>query len=74
MTFMPATDSKATAAGVASLCGPRVYTIIEATPAAFTTIIPPSAGLEYSNAWTLSMLSNNLAHVGVWTMTLRVTL
>jgi hypothetical protein len=74
MTFSPATDSKATAAGVPSLCGPRVYSIVETTPAAFTTIVPPAAGQEYSSVWTLSELSNDFAHVGVWTMTLRVTL
>jgi hypothetical protein len=74
ITFMPATDSKATSAGVASLCGPRVYTIIEAKPAGFTTIIPPAAGQEYTSAWTLSELSNSQTDVGSWTMTLSVTL
>lgn len=71
---MPATDTAATTAAVAALCGPRVYTIVEATPAAFTTIIPPAAGQEYTSAWTLTSLSNDFTHVGVWTMTLRVTL
>jgi len=74
MTFLPATDTQATAAGVPSLCGPRVYSIVEATPAAFTTIIPPAAGEEYSSVWTLSELSTSFADVGVWTMTLSVTL
>jgi hypothetical protein len=53
-TFMPATDTKANAALVASLCGPRVYTIVETIPAAFITITAPTAGQEYTSAWTMS--------------------
>jgi len=74
--FMPAVDSKSgvAGAGVASFCGPRVYKIVETTPAAITSIIPPSAGLEYTSAWTLSALTNDCADSGVWTMTLQATL
>ena len=43
-TFMPATDSRAVAAGIPSLCGQRVYSIVEATPAIITTIVPPNPG------------------------------
>jgi len=53
-TFMPATDSEATFHNIASICGPRVYSILEATPAAFITITAPAAGQEYTSAWTLS--------------------
>jgi len=73
-TFMPATDSKATAAGVSSLCGPRVYSIVEATPAAFMTITSPTAGQEYTSAWTLSALTSSCADRGSWTVTLRASL
>jgi len=47
-TFMPATDAAATSALRPDLCGPRVYTIIEASPAAFISITAPAAGQEYT--------------------------
>ena len=73
-TFMPATDSAASTAAIPSLCGPRIYTIVEANPLAFTTIVPPAAGQEYISAWTLSEITSNFAYVGVWPMTLSVKL
>jgi len=72
--FMPATDSKADSTAVASLCGPRVYSIVETKPASFSNILPPVAGQELTSAWTLSELSNSCTDVGVWKMTLQASL
>ena len=71
--FAPATDTAATFAGVIDLCGVRIYTILETTPLEFVTIVPPATNL-YTLDWTLSMLSNNLAHAGTWTVTLQAKL
>ena len=71
--FAPATDTAATAASVADLCGVRVYTIVEASTQGFVTIVAPSTN-EYTLDWTLSMLSNNLADVLIWTVTLQAKL
>ena len=71
--FAPATDTAATAASVASLCGLRVYTIVEAIPQEFVTIVAPATN-EYTLNWTLSMLSINLAHDGTWNVTLQAKL
>jgi len=71
---MPATDTKATAAGVAALCGSRTYTIVEAVPAAFTTITSPAAGQELTSAWILSFSTSSCADRGSWTITLRASL
>jgi len=73
-TFMPATDTAATSALVPELCGPRVYTILEATPASFISITAPVAGQDYTAPWTLLALSNNFMDAGSWTTTLQVTL
>lgn len=73
-TYMPATDAAATSALVPGLCGPRVYTILEASPAAFISIVAPAVGQEYTAAWTLFALSNSFIDVGVWTTTLQVSL
>ena len=71
--FAPATDTAATAASVANLCGSRVYTIVEAIPQEFVTIVAPATN-EYTLNWTLSMLSNNFSHAGTWTVTLQAKL
>lgn len=73
-TYMPANDSAATGALVPGLCGPRVYTILEAQPALFIPIVAPADGQQYTSAWTLPALSNSFADVGVWTVTLQATL
>lgn len=36
--------------------------------------IVPATGDAFTTAWTLTALSNSLADVGSWTVTLRVTL
>ena len=72
-TFMPATDSAADIALVPSLCGPRTYVILEAQPLNFISIIPP-AGDGYINPWTIFAISNSFVDVGVWAVTLQVTL
>jgi hypothetical protein len=66
---MPATDTAGSTAVVPSLCGPRVYTIVEAQPKNFMSIVAP-AGDAYTQAWTLNALSNNISDVGTWTITL----
>ena len=70
---MPATDTAADTAFIPSLCGPRTYTIVEAQPAVFITILQPASD-QYTNAWTLNALSNSLIDVGVWSVTLQVVL
>jgi hypothetical protein len=73
-TFTPASDSASTTAAVTGLCGPVTYSILEAQPATFVSIISPGAGLELTNPWTLTALSNNFADVGTWTITLQAVL
>ena len=63
--FAPATDSAATSAGVVDLCGPRAYSIVEATAQNFISIVSP-----VTTDWTINFLSTNLADVGVHTITL----
>ena len=38
------------------------------------TMIPPTSGNLYTDAWTLKALSTLAADVGTWTITLQVTL
>ena len=38
------------------------------------TIVPPAVGTEFTSPWTIDALSNNLADVGVWPVTVQVTL
>ena len=73
LVFAPATDTAATFAGVFDLCGPRVYTIVEAIPQGFVSIVAPTTN-EYSSNWTLSMKSVNFTDVGVWTVTVKAKL
>ena len=70
---MPATDSAADTAQVPGLCGPRVYSIVELQPRGFMSFIAP-AGDQFVDAWSLKALSNNLLDVGVWPVTLSVSL
>jgi hypothetical protein len=70
---LPATDTASSNALNLSLCGAKQYSIVEAIPASFITITAP-AGDQYVDSWTLSCLSNNLADVGVYTVTLKVVL
>lgn len=72
-TFMPATDSAADTALVPGLCGTRVYSIVELQPKAFISFISPT-GDQFVNAWSLTAFSNSLSDVGVWTVTLSVSL
>ena len=67
--FAPATDTASTAAGIAGFCGPHFYSILEKSPQQFVSIVAPATNFYTSN-WTLSMLSNHLADVGVWKVTL----
>jgi hypothetical protein len=62
-SFAPATDTFMTNI-VDSLCGPRVYTILETIPKRFITITPPSSGKEYVDPWTLEIFSSNYADKG----------
>ena len=73
-SFLQATDSAADAALVPDLCGPRSYLILEAQPALFMTIVPPAAGTEFAALWAINALSNSFADVGLWTVTVQVTL
>lgn len=74
-TFLPAIDTAALNSGITNLCGPRKYVILEAQPSTFMTISSPGVGLEYTDPWTLSALSNNLLDVGTWpTITLQASL
>ena len=66
---MPATDSAAISAAIPSLCGPRLYEILELQPQNFVKIVH-TLGDPYTTAWTLEAMSNNLADAGVWTITL----
>ena len=68
--FAPAKDTASTAAGIPGLCGPHVYSIVEAIPQNFVSIVAPTTNL-FTSYWTLSMLTNNFADVGVWTVTLQ---
>ena len=72
--FAPATDTAATSAGIAGLCGPRVYSIVEASVLAFTTIDAFAGTDEYVDNWSLTFLSNSVQDMGTWTVTLEVTL
>jgi hypothetical protein len=71
---MPATDTAADLALVPGLCGPRVYTILEAQPSLFIPIVMPADSLEFTSPWTLPALSNSFVDVGVWTVTLQASL
>jgi hypothetical protein len=56
-------------------CGNRIYTILEPSASGIVTITPPAAGLSpYTEQWTLTCESTNLADVGVKTFTLQVAL
>lgn len=70
---MPATDTAADIAVVPSLCGPRLYSILETQPKNFMTITAP-AGDEFTLAWKLDALSNNFLDAGTHTITLQATL
>ena len=73
--FSPATDTAATTAVTPGLCGPRIYTIVEAIPQGFTTIVPPPATSdEYTTDWSLAFQSTNLTDEGPWTVTLQAVL
>jgi len=71
--FMPATDSAATLAAVPSLCGLRVYTILETQPKNFMKVVQTTGDL-YTTAWSLEAMSTSLADVGVWTINLQASL
>jgi hypothetical protein len=38
------------------------------------SIVPPAAGTEFINPWTLIALSNSFVDVGAWSITLQATL
>jgi hypothetical protein len=38
------------------------------------TIVPPAAGTEFVNLWTLIALSNSFTDVGTWIITLQATI
>ena len=75
-TFKPATDTAAATSSSLSLCGNRIYSIVETLPQNFVSIVAPSAGQDpFVDNWTLTCLSTNLADVGVYnTVTLKVVL
>lgn len=68
-SFSGASDSVATTAGDASLCGPRVYTILEGAPVTdFVSII--AGANEFVDPFQFQAISSNLADVGTWTVTI----
>lgn len=67
-TFIPFTDNVATAYANPAICGPRIYTIVEAHP--FVTLIPPAVGMEFTDPWTISVETPNIPDVGVYTTTI----
>ena len=68
ITFNPFADNIANP----TTCGPRTYTIAEAYP--WASIIPPAAGLEHTDPWTLSVSTTDIAHVGTYTLTINAVL
>ena len=67
-TFMPYTDNVAQQYTNPSICGPRVYTIVEAY--SFTTLVAPAAGLEFTDPWTLSITTADILDVGSYVLTI----
>ncbi len=58
-----------------SLCGPKIYGIVETDPKRFVFIVPPAADLDpFSAVWGLKCFSNDLADKGDWTVTLQAYL
>ena len=68
-SFDGATDSVATSAGNPSLCGPRVYSILEGPPVSDFMSIVYGAN-EFVDPFNLYAISTNLADVGTWTVTI----
>jgi len=73
VTFTPTTNSAETTLG-SGYCGTRDYTIVEAQPQTFVTIVSPAPANVFTTNWSLTCLSANIADVGVWTVTLKATL
>ena len=67
-TFMPFTDNVAQQYANPSICGPRVYTIVEAH--SFATIAAPALGLEFTDPWTLSITTANILDIGSYVLTI----
>ena len=71
---MPATDTAAMIAnngvGVADLCGPRQYKIMETKPATFNKISAPADGNNFTSAWSIKSASYDFSDIGVWLVSL----
>jgi hypothetical protein len=70
--FLPYTDNVAQSYSNPPICGPKVYTLIEGYP--FVTLIPPASGLDYTDAWTISVETPNIPEVGMYIATFEGTL
>ena len=67
--FNPATDSAGTAASLKSLCGPRIYTIVEEPYRSFVQIVSGQPDPLVNN-WSLVFESVSMVDIGLWTVTL----
>jgi hypothetical protein len=72
--FYPATDSYEDSITNPGFCGARVYTIVEVPFRNFVTIVSPAPSNVYTTNWTANFKSLSLADVGVWTVTMSVSL
>jgi hypothetical protein len=73
LPFSPATNNVETTYSSLGLCGDRLYTIVEAQPKLFITLVPPVTN-PLSNSWNLDCLATTIYDVGVWLVTLKAEL
>jgi hypothetical protein len=71
-TFVPFSDNAAVTYSNPSICGPKVYTILEAYP--FVSIGAPASGLNWTDLWSLTLQTSLLSDVGSYMATIACTL
>jgi hypothetical protein len=72
--FLPATDPESIATSTPDLCGNRVYSIVESAAQSIVTIIPPATGDPFLDQWSISLRSDSLADIGLYTFTFKAVL
>lgn len=68
-TFKPFSDGVAKQYNDTDICGPKVYSIVESRP--YLSIMQPGSGLVYSDPWTIALMTNSLAYVGLHSTTIK---
>jgi hypothetical protein len=69
-SYLPFKDSECILQNNSGFCGPKQYVI--SNP--MTKIAPPASSLINSDPWTISAVTNSIAHVGVHVVTVSASL